>query len=245
MIEGPWLPALAMFAGAVLYSSVGHAGASAYIAIMALFGFPPAVMRPTALSLNVLVASLASWRFARAGLFRWRVLWPPLLGAVPMAFIGGTISLPGHWYRPLVGGVLLIAALRFLWPVREGAARPTVDPPIPLGIAAGATIGLLSGLTGTGGGIFLSPLILLMGWAQTRVASGVAAVFILCNSAAGLLGNVAALKSLPADLPIYAAAVLAGALIGTTLGINWRPVLIQRALGVVLIVAGLKLIGVY
>ena len=119
------------------------------------------------------------------------------------------------------------------------------DPPVIAGVAFGALIGLLSGLTGTGGGIFLSPIILFAGWSDTRMASGVAAVFILCNSIAGLLGNVAIVKSLPADLPVYAVAVLAGAIIGTTFGIKFAVPVILKALGAVLVIAGCKLIGVY
>ena len=159
-----------MLLGAALYTSVGHAGASAYIAIMALFGFAPAAMRPTALVLNILVASFTSLRYVRAGMFRWRVLWPVLLGAVPAAFAGGAIQLPGHYYRPLGGIVLFIAAARLLWPTELKATTAPTDPPIPLGIASGAGIGLLSGLTGTGGHL-PSPLILFFGWADARTAS--------------------------------------------------------------------------
>lgn len=245
MIEGPWLPAALMFAGAALYSSVGHAGASAYLAIMALFSFAPATMRPTALALNVLVASFASFRYLRAGMFRWRVLWPVLLGAVPAAYLGGTIELPPAYYRPLVGLVLMVAAIRLLWPVEIAASIKPADPAIPLGVGSGAAIGLLSGLTGTGGGIFLSPLMLFLGWANPRTASGIAAVFILCNSIAGLAGNYASLGNLPRDLPVYAIAVGGGALIGTTFGIRWTPPAILRALGLVLIVAALKLLGAF
>lgn len=244
-MDGPWLPALFMFLGAALYSSVGHAGASAYIAIMALFGFAPIVMRPTALVLNVLVAGYTSFRYVRVGMFRWRVLWPVLTGAIPAAFVGGAIQLPAHYYRPLVGIVLLLAAARLLWPQALRPAAVPKDPPIVFGVLSGAAIGLLSGLTGTGGGIFLSPLILCLGWSDTRSASGVAAVFILCNSIAGLAGNLTILQSLPADLPIYACAVALGAILGTTLGIHWRPALILRVLGLVLGIAGAKMIGVY
>ena len=109
-----WALAACILLAATLYSSVGHAGASAYIALMALFGVPATVMRPTALALNVLVGSLASWRYVMAKQFRWRVLWPFLLGAAPMAFIGGGIHLPGEFYKPLVGAVLLLAAARLL-----------------------------------------------------------------------------------------------------------------------------------
>jgi uncharacterized membrane protein YfcA len=237
--------AACMFVGAALYTSVGHAGASAYIALMALFGLAPAVMRPTALALNILVASFTSFRYLHAGLFRWRTLWPFLVGALPFAVVGGAVQLPGQFYRPLVGVILIIAGIRFLWPKELTTNQEPRDPPIVAAIACGALIGLLSGLTGTGGGIFLSPILLFVGWSDPRVASGVAAVFILCNSIAGLLGNVALVKSLPSDLPIYAVAVLAGAIIGTTFGIKFAAPMILKALGAVLIIAGCKLIGVY
>jgi uncharacterized membrane protein YfcA len=240
-----FLLAAGMFLGAALYTSVGHAGASAYIALMALFGVAPAVMRPTALALNILVAGFTSFRYLRAGLFRWRTLWPFLIGALPFAVVGGAVQLPGHFYRPLVGVILVIAGIRFLWPRELTSNQEPRDPPIIAGIAFGALVGLLSGLTGTGGGIFLSPILLFAGWSDTRIASGVAAVFILCNSIAGLLGNVAIVKSLPADLPIYAAAVVLGAVIGTTFGIKFAVPTILKALGAVLIIAGCKLIGVY
>jgi uncharacterized membrane protein YfcA len=239
------LLAACMFVGAVLYTSVGHAGASAYIALMALFGVAAPVMRPTALALNILVASFTSFRYLRAGLFRWRTLWPFLIGSVPFALLGGAIQIPGAYYRPIVGVVLLIGAARLLWPGELRSNLAPRDPPVWLGLVCGAGIGLLSGLTGTGGGIFLSPLLLFAGWSGTRTASGVAAAFILCNSIAGLLGNVAIVQSLPADLPLYAVAVLLGATIGTTLGIRFAVPLILKALGLVLVVAGLKLIGIY
>ena len=234
-----------MFLGSALYTSVGHAGASAYIALMALFGLAPIVMRPTALALNILVASFTAIRYLGAGMFRWRVVWPFLLGAVPFAFIGGSIQLPGHYYRPLVGVVLLFSAARFLWPREFTSNADPRDPPIWAGILCGAGIGFLSGLTGTGGGIFLSPLLLFLGWSDTRTTSGIAIVFIFCNSVAGLLGNFATVKSLPADLWVYAVAVMLGAVVGTTFGIRWQPQMILKVLGVVLIIAGLKLIGLY
>jgi uncharacterized protein len=245
MPESQFLLAACMFLGAALYTSVGHAGASAYIALMALFGIAPAVMRPTALALNILVASFTSLRYLRAGLFRWRTLWPFLVGAMPFAFVGGAIQLPGQFYRPLVGVILIGSGIRLLWPKELTTNREPRDPPIWAGVLWGAAIGLLSGLTGTGGGIFLSPVLLFVGWSETRTASGVAAVFILCNSVAGLLGNVAIVKALPPDLPIYAVAVLAGAIVGTTFGIRFAVPLILKALGLVLIIAGMKLIGVY
>lgn len=239
------LLAAGMFLGAALYTSVGHAGASAYLALMALFGVPPAVMRPTALVLNILAASLTSFRFVNAGLFRWRTLWPFLVGALPFAFLGGAIQLPGAYYKPLVGAVLWVAAARMLWPRDLRPAAEPHDPPVPLAMLIGAGIGLLSGLTGTGGGIFLSPLLLFLGWSTPRLTSGIAAVFIMCNSIAGLSGNLASVQSLPTALPLYAGSVLAGALVGTTLGIRFESQVIVKALGLVLIIAGFKLMGFF
>jgi uncharacterized membrane protein YfcA len=245
MLDAHLLLAACMFLGAALYTSVGHAGASAYIAFMALFSVAPAVMRPTALTLNILVASFTSFRYARAGLFRWRIVWPFMLGALPFAFLGGGIELPGHYYRPIVGAVLIIAGLRLLWLKQLNASRVLRDPPVGIGMLLGAGIGFLSGLTGTGGGIFLSPIIIFLGWSDLRTASGVAALFIFGNSVAGLLGNLAMVRSLPGELPIYVVAVMLGAMVGTTFGTKFATTYIQRALGLVLIIAGMKLIGVY
>ena len=239
------LLATCMFLGAALYTSVGHAGASAYIALMALFGVAPAVMRPTALALNILVSAFTSIRFVGAGLFRWRTLWPFLIGAIPFAFLGGAVHLPGAYYRPLVGVLLLLSGARLLWPRELESSVDPRDPPIWAGVLYGMAIGFLSGLTGTGGGIFLSPLLLFLGWSDTRTASGVAAAFILANSVAGLLGNLAIVRSLPPDLWLYAIGAGLGAIVGTTLGIRWQPAMMLKALGCVLIIAGLKLIGVY
>ncbi len=237
--------AACMFLGALLYSTVGHGGASSYIALMALFSVPVATMRPTALVLNLIVATLGSIRYARAGLFRWRTLWPFLVGAFPAAFVGGMIEIAPELYRPSIGVILLFAALRMLWPIEMKSEREWHDPPIWLAILAGIGLGLLAGLTGTGGGIFLSPLLLFLAWSAPKPASGVVAVFILANSAAGLAGNFASVGALPPELPLYAVAVLAGGLIGTTLGIKLPQKWILRALGAVLLVASAKLFGVY
>jgi uncharacterized protein len=236
-----WLLAVAFLLAAILYSSVGHAGASAYLAVMAFLGMPTPMMRPTALVLNLLVASIASIRFARAGLFSWPLFWPFALGSIPFAFIGGGIALPGHWYRTLVGLVLWASAARLFLDLRIPGA--THVPPRMIAILCGAGLGLLAGLTGTGGGIFLSPLLLFMGWAETRQTGGVAAVFILVNSAAGLAGNPSSLSHLPAQLPLWATAAVLGGIIGSELGSRrlGTPAF-RRLLGVVLLVAGWKLI---
>lgn len=240
-----WALCLCLFLGAILYSSVGHAGASAYIALMALFGVPPAVMRPTALVLNLFVGSIGSFRYWMAGLFRWRTLWPFLIGSIPFAFLGGSIKIPGDFYRPLMAVILLISAVRLLWPNKEKLDGAWHDPSIPVAILSGALIGLLAGLTGTGGGIFLSPLLILMNWSSPRNASGVTVLFILANSIFGLMGNATSLTALPPMLPYYIVAVVAGGLIGTSLGIRFTNPWVMRALGVVLLIASAKLIGVY
>ena len=237
------LLAALFFGAAVLYASVGHAGGSAYLAAMALVGVAPAIMRPTALSLNILVATLVVIRFARAGFVDPRGILPFVIGSLPFAFIGGSLTLPNEVYRPLVGITLILAAIRF------GASTGRTDDehppraPLPLGIAAGAAIGLLAGLTGTGGGIFLTPLIVIAGWSGMRHASGTSSVFILVNSISGLAGNIASVGSLPAAMPLWLAVVAIGGLIGGELGTRRLQLPgLRRALALVLVIAGLKLI---
>lgn len=237
------LLAALFFAAALLYSSVGHAGASAYLAAMALVGVAPDTMRPTALVLNLFVASIVIVRFARAGHLPWRSLVPLAAGSVPMAFLGGSIHLPGEVYRPLVALVLLAGAVRLATaaPVSDDADRPGV--PVVAGVLAGAGIGLLAGLTGTGGGIFLTPLLVLAAWTGTRSAAGLSGAFILVNSVAGLAGLLTGGVELPATIPLWVAAVLAGGLIGSWLGAARFSVLnLRRALAFVLVLAAVKLV---
>ena len=243
----PLLLATFFFVAALLYASVGHAGASAYLAIMALSGVAPDVARPTALALNIVVATWVTFRFWRGGYISGRALLPFLIGSIPLAFLGGSLPVAPALYKKLVGIVLLFAAAGMALTARRaaaadtGRARPQV-PTVPA-VGIGAGIGLLSGLTGTGGGIFLSPVLLFAGWAETRAASGLAAPFILGNSIAGLAGNVSRLASLPSTLPIWIVAVVLGAVLGSELGNRRAPtMLLRRALSVVLVVAGFKLI---
>jgi uncharacterized membrane protein YfcA len=229
--------------GAALYSSVGHGGASAYIAAMALFSVAPETMRPTALALNLLVAGYGAWRYWSRGLSNWKLLLAFAATATPAAFIGGGIHLPAIYYKPLVGILLWLAAARLLWQPTALAYRAVSAPPLWIRLPAGAALGLLAGLTGTGGGIFLSPLIILMHWEEPRHTSGVVSAFIFLNSAAGLAGNAASVGHLPSELPIFLAAVGSGALLGTWLGVDRlpRPWLL-RTLGLVLSIAGAKLL---
>ena len=237
-----WI-AILMAAGAALYSSVGHGGASAYLAIMALFEVAPETMRPTALALNLLVAGVGAWRYWRAAQTNFRLLAAFLVTAAPAAFIGGSLHIPPEIYRPMVGIVLWVAAVRLFWQPRRLAERVPHPPPLAATLPSGAALGLLAGLTGTGGGIFLSPLIILFGWEDTRRTSGVVAGFIFVNSAAGLAGNLAAVRALPGELPILLAAVAAGALLGTWLGsVRLPKSRLLQGLGLVLVIAGAKLI---
>jgi uncharacterized membrane protein YfcA len=235
--------ALLFALGAALYSSVGHGGASAYIATMALFSVAPETMKPTALALNLLVAGFGAWRYWRRGLTNWKLVLAFALTATPAAFIAGGIHLPAIYYKPLVGILLWFAAARLLWQPTALANRAVAAPSWWLSLPAGAVLGTLAGLTGTGGGIFLSPLIILMHWEEPRRTSGVVAAFIFLNSAAGLAGNAASVGYLPSELPIFLGAVFVGALLGTWLGVERLPrAWLLRVLGAVLAVAGAKLL---
>jgi uncharacterized protein len=237
---------LLILLAAALYSSVGHGGASGYLAAMALFGLAPAQMKPTALCLNILVASIATFRFYRAGCFSWRLFWPFAVASIPLAFVGGAITLPTTVYKQIVGVTLLYAAFRlFSYTRAKAEAGATRRAPVAWAILLGALIGFLSGLTGVGGGIFLSPLLLLMGWADTRRTAGVSAAFILVNSIAGLAGNFSSVQTLPRALPYFALAALVGGLAGSEFGSKrLASVTIRRLLAVVLVVAGVKMIFV-
>jgi uncharacterized membrane protein YfcA len=240
------LLALAFFLVATLFSSVGHAGASGYLAVMGLLGIAPAVMRPTALALNILVSGIGTWRFARAGLFQWANFWPFAVTSIPCAFLAATLHLSAEWYQRLVALALLIGGLQLI--LRAHAAADTeaqvASPGVPVarGLLAGAAIGTLAGLTGTGGGIFLTPLLLWFGWVATRNAAAVTAPFVLVNSMAGLSGQTVLLGNLPPALPLWLGAVALGGLIGTWLGTRRLSVAsLRRALGAVLLVAAAKM----
>jgi uncharacterized membrane protein YfcA len=223
-----------------LYSSVGHAGASGYIATMTLFGLAPAIIRPTALVLNILVAIIGSFQFWRAGHFSWKLFWPFALFSVPAAYVGGYLQPSAGVLRILIGLVLLFSAARLIF--RRSDPPETNPPGKPLAVGVGAGLGLLSGLTGTGGGIFLTPLLLFCKWAPIKKASAVSALFILVNSIGGLVGYFAAKRSIP-DLGIYLAIpAIAGGTIGSYLGSRRLPVRgIAIFLATVLTIAGIKL----
>lgn len=240
----PWILGPAFFAGALLYSSVGHGGASAYLAIMALVHVAPESMRPLALALNLVVAGVAAIQYARAGFLQWRLLWPFVLGSVPCAYLGGLIDLPEFWYRSAIGLVLLYAAISLWWGSMQREEAATQAPSMPMAIGAGGILGLAAGLTGVGGGIFLSPLLMLMNWARAKPTAAASALFIWLNSAAGLLAQSTRVPPILGELVWAAPAVLAGGLLGAWIG-AWRtpPRLLRRLLSVVLLVASWKLLS--
>lgn len=226
---------------AFLYSSVGHAGASGYIAVLTLFGFAPLQIKPTALVLNILVASIGSFQFWRAGHFSWRLFWPFAVLSVPAAFLGGYLYLPGPIFKPLVGAVLWFSALRLMFRRRDPEEIRIPARATAMGVGAG--IGLLSGLTGTGGGIFLTPLLLFCRWARMRQAAAVSALFILVNSISGLVGYFSSGQPVPSFAWVLAVAAVLGGAVGSHLGSRRLPVrVILLLLAVVLVIAGAKFI---
>ncbi|MFM1905001.1 MAG: hypothetical protein RLZZ440_2901 [Planctomycetota bacterium] len=253
-----WILPAAVAAVALLYASVGHAGATGYIAVMGLLGLSPEVIRPTALVLNLVVAAIGTVQFGRAGHFRRDLFLPLAAASVPAAAIGGSLALPTTIFEGLLGLVLAFSAVRIiveLFP-RSGESAAVFRPmpgegpatlrqlSRPTLAAIGAALGLASGLTGVGGGVFLTPLLLTLGVATTRQVAAVSVVFILVNSAAGLGGWLARGSSLTAIEPVVVAAAAAGGFIGSRLGAYYLPIRGLRLLmAVVLAVASVKLLA--
>lgn len=235
-----WLLLALVTLAAALYASVGHGGASGYLAAMALFGLPPSFMKPAALSMNIGVAALVLWRLARAGYFDWRLFLPFALGSVPMAALGGAYTLHDALYRYLVAIALLIAAARLFREQRD--TEPRDRPRAWLAIMIGAGLGLLSGLTGVGGGIFLSPVLLFLRWTSMRSNAAIAAAFILVNSMAALSGYALTATTWPTGVPVLMVAALVGGLLGSELAVRrLAPVQLKKLLALVLVIAAAKM----
>jgi uncharacterized membrane protein YfcA len=233
---------ICIFTVAVLYSCVGHGGASGYIAIMTLFGLTPMVIKPTALVLNILVSAIASVQFYRAGYFRWSVFWRFALASIPFAYIGGYYVLPAYTYRYIIVFILWFSAVHlFVRPLMQ--TRDIRLPSTPFTLLMGAVLGLFSGLMGVGGGIFLSPLLILMGWAGNKETAAVSAFFILVNSCSGLLGFVSGDHAIPSYALTFALAAVFGGFAGSYMGSRQLPALgVQRILSLVLVIAGYKVL---
>jgi len=233
--------AVAIFVVALLYSSVGHAGASGYIAVLTLSGLGIEEVRSTALTLNILVAAIGFTQWWRAGHFSWTLFWPFALLSVPAAFVGGWLQVPPDYLRILIGVVLWFSAWRMLCRKEDpaGVARPARTT----ALFSGAGIGFLSGLTGTGGGIFLTPLMLFCRWAKVKEAAAVSALFILVNSSSGLAGHMESGGSLPHFAWSLAVVVAVGGFVGSRMGSRHLPVRgISMLLAAVLVIAGTKLV---
>jgi len=233
---------IAVFAAAFSFAIAGHTGASAYLAIFGLLDLAPNEIKPSVLSLNILVGIVAVYKFSRAGHFSWRLIWPFILTSIPFSFLGGLITLPTPIYRILVGVVLVYAALRMLFDAPNKNATPQDLPPIWLSLLLGAGIGFTGGLIGIGGGILLSPILLLANWASPQLTAGTIAVFVLVNSISGLLGHWSTSMYLPPQLPIWGLFALVGGWIGAEIGSRrLSATTIRRMLGLILLISGSRM----
>lgn len=239
------LLALVFTAIALVYASVGQAGATGYIAVMAIAGLGPDVIKPTALALNIIVAAIGTIRFAAAGLLTWRTCYPFAILGVPFSLLGGALNLPGTVYMPVVGVLLLLAAWQMVRPGRNALLLDStpVDPPFLPSLAAGGLIGFISGVTGIGGGIFIAPLIISLAWATVRQAAAISANFNLLNSAAALTGAWATLPGLPPQLPLWMLAAAIGGIFGSWLALRrLAPATLRMILFALLTVGGLRML---
>lgn len=231
------------FIVAFLYSSVGHAGASGYLAVMALLSFPTDTIKPTSLVLNIIVSMIASYKFIKEGYFNKQVFLSFAMTSIHMAFVGGYLDVDSSAFKIFAGIFLLVSAALLILKEYVKPLQETRPVNYYLSAIAGALIGLLSGFIGVGGGIFLSPLIIVLGYTKVKEASGVAALFILFNSILGLMGHYVSLKSLSPMVLIWVIVVMAGGFIGAHLGARkFTSRIIIGFLFLVLVSAGLKFI---
>ena len=233
------------FVIALLYASVGHGGASGYLAVLSLLAIRPDQMAATALTLNLLVAWIGLLAFVRAGHFSGRLTWPFVAASVPAAFLGGLTRVSAHAYAVLLAFALIVAAWRLLIELRREPSKPERPPSLTAALPVGGAIGWLSGVVGVGGGIFLSPALLLCRWADAKQTAATSACFILVNSAAGLAGRLVHGTFEGGGLWPLLIAACAGGVIGSRLGANhFSGRALKRVLAVVLLVAAVKLLKV-
>lgn len=231
---------------ALVYAAVGQAGASGYIAIMGLAGFGPLAMKTTALSLNLLVAGIGTALFLRAGRLSWRNIWPFAILGFPFSMLGGALHLPEKVYFPVVGVVLILSAIQMARTAVSGKklrSDAPLTPPFAAALVTGAVIGFVSGTTGTGGGVFLAPVILTMNWGTARQTAATTAVYNLLNSFAALIGAYAVWDHIPSTLPAWLAAVAAGGTMGAYIGSRYlSDRWLRGILSFLLLMSGIKLI---
>lgn len=232
-----------IFLIAVLYSSVGHGGASGYLALMSLLGVSSLYMRSSALILNLFVSAIAFFQFYKAGFFKWKLFYPFALTSVPMAFIGANIALNPYWYNRILGMFLIIAALRLTGVFNLRTSDKLKELPVYAGLLIGSVLGLVSGMIGIGGGIILSPIILFFGWGCMKETAAVSALFIFVNSVSGLMGLGTSGLNLSSSFTWWILAALAGGITGSVWGSRFaKNVILKNVLALVIIIAAVKLI---
>lgn len=228
---------------AFIYSSVGHGGASGYLALMAFFSFAPEVMRPTALVLNIFVSLIAFTQYYRSGYFQWKLFWPFAIVSIPAAFIGGLITIDPGLYKKVLGGLLFFPIIR-LAGLNFKSKQPIRKLNFQAALLIGVVIGLLSGMIGIGGGIILSPVILLLHWADMKHTAAVSALFIFVNSIAGLAGVFTNDFHFSNEMLLMVVFALSGGIAGAYLGAKkFDSIILKRILAVVLLIASVKLIS--
>lgn len=233
-----------LFLVAFLYSSVGHGGASGYLALMAFFSFAPETMRPTALLLNIFVSLIAFIQYTRSGHFRWKLFWPFAIASIPAAFLGGLIVIDAKVYKMILGILLLFPVVRLLG-VKFNDDKDIKNQSLMISLLVGGLIGLLSGVIGIGGGIILSPVILLLHWANMKQTAAVSALFILVNSLAGLGGLVTKGFDFRVEMVWMIAVAFIGGLAGSYLGaMKFKGDFLKKVLAAVLLMASVKLLFV-
>jgi len=241
-MESIYIFYLLLFIVAFLYSSVGHGGASGYLALMAIYAISPEVMKPTALMLNLFVSLTSFIQFYRGKHFKWDIFLPLAIASIPMAFVGGLITMDADFYKKTLGLLLLIPVIRFLF-FKNITAEEIKKNTIGLSILIGAVIGLLSGLIGIGGGIILSPVLLLLKWTDQKQTAAISALFIFVNSFSGLAGHMTKGLNFSPDMISYVAIAFAGGLCGSYFGsLKFNQNILKNTLAIVLLVAGIKLI---
>jgi uncharacterized protein len=241
-MDSLWLFYPLLFTVAFLYASVGHGGASGYLALMALFSIAPEVMKPTALLLNLFVSLTAFIHYYRSKYFNWALFWPFAAASVPMAFAGGLVEVDAAMYKRILGGLLLLPVFRFL--VFRHQDHITPEPAqLPLSLLIGGIIGFLSGLIGIGGGIILSPVLLLLKWSDQKQTAAISALFIFVNSLSGLAGQMTKGIHFTPDMLVYVGIAFVGGFAGAYFGaLRFRQQVLQYVLAAVLLVAAGKLL---
>ena len=231
-----------LFLVAFLYASVGHGGASGYLALMAIFSITPEVMKPTALLLNLFVSLTSFIQFYRGKHFIWKIFWPLALASVPMAFIGGMLVIDASIYKKILGIFFLIPVARFLF-FPNTPANELKNSNTSLSLLIGAALGFLSGLIGIGGGIILSPILLFLKWTDQKQTAAISALFIFVNSLSGLAGQFTKGIQFSSNMLWYVVIALAGGLLGAYFGaLKFKQTILKNVLAVVLLLAVYKLL---